>query len=627
MSVGSGPLPPNSGGLPKRSAGTTGPEEAEGLRTGQAEHAGGIPQQVPRELPAAVSPEAELRPSGNQNLSTGDLPASGTFPRSEARRPTGAQASQPAATGKLGGTAQDRAKVSAANQGMSGPAQAANRQVIPPGRLVPPPSGTTTADQEDQPAEEEETWVDRLLLDAPPWLVSAIFHVVLVVILALIFIPPFRRTTVHLDTVWAEKLGEQLEVDTFLAGTGHELEQVPIVTPENLPFVDDPFAAPPDVPITSPAGMQATSLTEAPHIGLALAGREEGMKKALLAAYGGTATTEEAVQRGLQWLARQQARDGSWSLCGPYADGVRKGWENQVAATAMALIAFQGAGITHRRGQFRTNVERGWKWLLAQQDENGNFFQEGPFNHRFYTNGLCGIALCEIYGMTRDEIFREPAERLIRYLVESQSPEGGWRYSPQADSDLSVTGWILMALQSARMAGLSVPADTFRKIERFLDRVSHDGGARYSYQRGDEPTPAMTAEGLLCRQYLGWARNDPRLVKGVTYLTQPENLIDYQNPNVYYWYYATQVCHHMEGEAWRKWNERMRQAVPTHQVKSGPEAGSWDPYKPFPDAWAEHGGRLYVTCLSIYMLEVYYRHLPLYTNVFAVLGVEPQGSN
>jgi hypothetical protein len=487
-----------------------------------------------------------------------------------------------------------------------------------------PPAGQA---EEDVPPEEfAESWLDRLLLNAPPWLVSAIVHAVIFVVLALIFLPAWRGQQIQLDTVWAEKLGEQLEFDTLLAGKSEELIQEIIITPENLPLVEDPFAAPPDVPVNAPDPIATTSDEPAKLIGLALAGREEGMKKALLAAYGGTAATEEAVLRGLQWLARQQLRDGSWSLCGPYADGVREDWENKVAATAMALIAFQGAGNTHRRGQFRTQVERGWKWLLAQQDADGNFFIEGPFNHRFYTNGLCGIALCELYGMTKDESLRAPAEKLIDYILRSQSPEGGWRYSPQADSDLSVTGWIVMALQSARMAGLEVPQDTFRKIERFLDRVSHAGGSRYSYQRGDEPTPTMTAEGLLCRQYLGWRRNDPRLVEGVNFLIRPENLIDYNQPNVYYWYYATQVCHHMEGTAWRTWNERMRRAVPAQQVKSGREAGSWDPFKPRPDTWAESGGRLYVTCLSIYMLEVYYRHLPLYTNVFATLnlGEAPQ---
>ena len=71
----------------------------------------------------------------------------------------------------------------------------------------------------------------------------------------------------------------------------------------------------------------------------------------------------------------------------------------------------------------------------------------------------------------------------------------------------------------------------------------------------------LTAEALLCRQYMGWARDDRRLVRGVEWLTSSENLIDYgNNRNVYYWYYATQVVHHMEGEYWRRWNAVMRQA-------------------------------------------------------------------
>ena len=67
----------------------------------------------------------------------------------------------------------------------------------------------------------------------------------------------------------------------------------------------------------------------------------------------------------------------------------------------------------------------------------------------------------------------------------------------------------------------------------------------------------LTAEGLLCRQYLGWAHDDPRLRNGVDYLLA--NLPDWDKRNVYYWYYGTQVCHHMEGNDWQKWNDVMRQ--------------------------------------------------------------------
>jgi hypothetical protein len=65
----------------------------------------------------------------------------------------------------------------------------------------------------------------------------------------------------------------------------------------------------------------------------------------------------------------------------------------------------------------------------------------------------------------------------------------------------------------------------------------------------------------------------------------------------------------MEGKPWKDWNEEMRVMLPAHQEKRGRERGSWDPKG---DRWGDAGGRLYVTCLSLYVLEVYYRHLPMY---------------
>jgi hypothetical protein len=171
------------------------------------------------------------------------------------------------------------------------------------------------------------------------------------------------------------------------------------------------------------------------------------------------------------------------------------------------------------------------------------------------------------------------------------------------------------------MAGLEIPLPTFEKVTAFIDSVSLEDGTRYVYQPGHPiRDPAMTAEALLCRQYLGWSRDDPRLNKGVEHLL--ENPISQDKQNVYYWYYATQVLHHMEGESWRRWNEVMRQHLPRTQLKTGPEAGSWEPLL---DEWGGTGGRLYVTCLSTYMLEVYYRHLPIYTKVFEHPAA--QGSN
>jgi hypothetical protein len=336
-------------------------------------------------------------------------------------------------------------------------------------------------------------------------------------------------------------------------------------------------------------------------------GRKAGGKEALLHAGGGTEGTEGAVKLALEWLAKNQRSDGLWSLQGPYEDG--GSLENVAAATAMALIAFQGAGHTHRgdpRDEYTRVVARGSAALIDHIAEEGKSYRNG-IQHGGYTQALCTIALCELYGMTNDRQLNAPVRDAVEYCIFAQSSEGGWRYTPQQDSDTSVTGWFVMALQSARMAGLKVPGQTLDSVSMYLNEAGKGYATRYSYQPGTAATPSMTAEALLCRQYLGWKRDDPRLIDGTNYLL--DNLPEWEKQNVYYWYYATQVCHHMQGDMWQRWNEVMREELPRQQITEGPERGSWSPEG---DRYGSAGGRLYVTCMCTYMLEVYYRHLPLY---------------
>ncbi|MBU4400947.1 MAG: squalene--hopene cyclase [Planctomycetes bacterium] len=501
------------------------------------------------------------------------------------------------------------------------------RSALPIQPQRPVGAAAVAATRNDDAAREEpadDDLVTTLVIEkSPPWLFSMAFHMLMMIVMGLIVYVniPSKPIQLEAEAVYAEKLGDQLEFDTPLGEPDVKTTaEHALITPENLPLVDNPLAAPGDMEMF-PEGLMTGSDVQAPQIGFALSGREEGSvrRTGLIGRYGGNRLTEAAVNKGLAWLARNQRRNGSWSLAGPYSDGVPyKGLDNEAAATAMALLAFQGAGHTQLGGKFKTNVVSGWRWLLKQQDASGSFFQYGLNSHRFYTQGLCSIAVCELYGMTKDEKYNEPARRAIDYCVKTQSPQGGWRYSPNVDSDVSVTGWVVMALQSARMAGLEVPKETFDNVERYLNDVAQYDGARYPYQRNGDVRLAMTAEALLMRQYIGWKRDDPRLVAGVEWITSPENLINFERDrNVYYWYYATQVAHHIEGDYWKRWNEVMRQVLPEQQIPRGKEAGSWDPNRPTADQWASGGGRLYVTCLSICMLEVYYRHLPIYSNVFA----------
>jgi hypothetical protein len=304
--------------------------------------------------------------------------------------------------------------------------------------------------------------------------------------------------------------------------------------------------------------------------------------------------------------------------------------ESDTAATGLGLLAFLGAGYTHRDEKYRATVARALQWLLANQQPNGDLFtRHGGSNYAwYYSHGIGAIALCEAYGMTKDPRLREPAERAIRFIAWSQDPaRGGWRYRPREESDTSVSGWQLMALKSGQMAGLKVPEETVERVSQWLDLAQAPGGdaSRYVYnpyaedtpeqQHGRQPSRAMTAEALLMRMYLGWQRDNTALVKGADYLRAnlPEvGTLEQPTRDAYYWYYATQVMFQMQGKHWEAWNGRLQPLLEKSQVQEGPLAGSWHPDRPVPDRWGASGGRLYVSTINLLMLEVYYRHLPLY---------------
>ncbi|MCA9216979.1 MAG: terpene cyclase/mutase family protein [Planctomycetales bacterium] len=461
----------------------------------------------------------------------------------------------------------------------------------------------------DNLPEDEYDPTEIAMKGAPPWLVSMMVHMVAMISLALLMVPGVANTTLELVASFADLRGQQLEEDVAIFALDAMPVDEPIIADVELPPVDDPLLAPPDVSLTD-LGSTATSKFETANIGIALNGREPGMKKMLLLAYGGTQQTEEAVQLGLKWLARNQLDNGLWSLRGPYRDGVFG--EDETAATAMAPLAFHGAGNTTKKGEYREVVEKAWRAMLGTQQRNGDFWHGTTGHYRLYAQAQATIAICEIYGMTEDSRFREPAQLAVDYAARIQDARGGgWRYDPGIETDTSVTGWFVMALQSARMAGLQVPEETWQRVSNYLDSAQHGDGAMYGYRPDETHDPVMTAEGLLCRQYLGWPHSDPRLRRGTRYLNSfPMELED---TNVYYWYYATQVYHHMGGRDWEQWNSTMRELLPAQQTKQGNEAGSWSPDS---DRWGSQGGRLYTTCMALFTLEVYYRHLPIYENIY-----------
>jgi hypothetical protein len=327
------------------------------------------------------------------------------------------------------------------------------------------------------------------------------------------------------------------------------------------------------------------------------------------------------VAAALNWIARHQSPDGSWSLKSytvrckdPSCASEAEAGDRSAAATALALLPFFAAGQTHKaRGPYEKTIYGGVAYLVKNQKPSGDLRMGGSM----YDHGLASIALCECYGMSNDKLVGRAAQMALNFIMESQDPAGGgWRYEPHQPGDTSVVGWQLMALKSGMMAYLSVDHTVIEKAKGFLKSASSGTagslglGGQFTYAPGGGPTPVMTAVGLLCSQYMGTPRTDPAMVQGTAMLmgNQPDG-----GRNVYYWYYGTQVMHNQPGPDWDTWNRKMRHALIDTQCKENNcAAGSWDPKKPSEDPWGKAGGRLYMTSLATLTLEVYYRYLPLY---------------
>ncbi|MFN9368567.1 MAG: hypothetical protein ACK6CT_07335 [Planctomycetia bacterium] len=486
--------------------------------------------------------------------------------------------------------------------------------------------GADAAADSEQPEEGGFVDTSAMVKQAPAWAVSMLVHIVLLLMLALIVNKPDEKPKPREIVSVGPESDQPLEEFTNDAPpnpaqdleTTTEVSTTDVVIPTVVVASDasDLEAAPLALELsdfgdtTAPASDVLSSIGAAGGTSTGFGGRKNPGKAA--AGGGGGADTEAAVDAALKWLAEHQLPDGSWSFrlekecpsCMGKCSGSGK-TDNKYGATAMALLPFLGRGYTHQEGPYKKEVGKGLK-VLAEGALTGKGRLTG--DDIMYVQGLAGIALCEAFGMTQDEQLRAPAQYVLDYNSEAQDPVGGgWRYGPKQPGDTSVVGWHLMALKSGHMAYLNVQPQTIRKVSEFLDGVSEDSGAAYGYISPGRGL-STTAIGLLCRMYLGWKKDHPALQRGVVALAQRG-----PSQDLYYSYYATQVVHHFEGDAWRSWNNSMKSLLLPAQAKTGHEAGSW-----FQGVNAghgrSHGGRLYCTSLATLMLEVYYRHAPLYGN-------------
>jgi hypothetical protein len=331
----------------------------------------------------------------------------------------------------------------------------------------------------------------------------------------------------------------------------------------------------------------------------------------------------------LRWLAAHQAPDGGWSArdytrqCRHHkpcrGEGIA---EFDIGVTALAVLAFLGAGHSPSAdGPYRRQVSKAIEYLQSNQDAAGAF---GAYGDRFmYNHAIATFAVSEAYGMSGIDRCRDSAEAALRYCLASQQSGGGWDYSSEHTNrnDLSITGWIVMALRSAEDAGLPVPQQEKASVRRFLDRAFTASGLGIYADREPEAGRQginMVAVALLTHFYLDGSPNDPRVRAAVRRLV-PGHVPDAREfsrwdrsfQSFYYWYTATLCLFHLGGAEWEGWNTLLQRSLLPLQSRGSHVEGSWDPE---PSWIGMSGGRVYATAINVLSLEVYYRYKPLFAS-------------
>jgi hypothetical protein len=395
---------------------------------------------------------------------------------------------------------------------------------------------------------------------------------------------------------------------------------------------------------------------------------------------GATQGTDKAVLDGLRWLVRHQNPDGSWGAaslaerCMPdkpcFEDKFKYSDHYDEGLTAMALLCFLGAGFSHeskqdivdttmaKRHKIGEVVKNGLQWLVKKQNQDGSFSKDRAF---MYNEALCALALAEAYGLTQNRYWKEPAQRSIDFLQKAQKPNPsgkglwGWRYASRVeiedfrrsgsqddaylkelyDADTSVTGWVVMALKSAQISGLTVSKESMEGAMEFCKWVTPEGGnglVGYLDAKGAgapltgpndagflyHPT-SMSALGMCIRIFTQHDPADPfleqaaqRIIKDLPQLhtdKSKQSPVDY-----YYWYYASLALNQLDGpdspkksgKYWGPWNKAMVDCVTGLQdhTERVCRNGGWVDG----DRWNYAGGPVYTTAINTLTLEVYYRY-------------------
>ncbi len=312
------------------------------------------------------------------------------------------------------------------------------------------------------------------------------------------------------------------------------------------------------------------------------------------------AKVDAATDKALAYLAKIQEKDGSW-----------KSSNLGCASTSVAVMSFMAKGHQPGEGEYGEVIVKGIDYVIHQQKPNGEFAQGG----RMYAHGISTLMLAEAVGQTsgkQNEQVRKALAKGVKLILDAQKipkPDrmaGGWRYQPTSrDSDLSVTGWQLMALRAAKNAGAEVPADAIEKAVEYVKRsATKGGGFSYTPQSG-ATNHARASTGVLALEICGQHHAKESLAAGDWLLEHPYRPYATGTGYQYYtMYYCAQAMFQLGGKYWKAFWPTFAEEV----VKRQQDDGSF----PAGVSTERSAGPGYSTGMAILALSVRYRLLPIY---------------
>jgi hypothetical protein len=314
--------------------------------------------------------------------------------------------------------------------------------------------------------------------------------------------------------------------------------------------------------------------------------------------------TDKAINTGLAFLNERPRSHGFGT----------NAYVGNVAINSLAALAFMANGSHPGRGPYAKAVSDCLNFVLRQnRGDNIQGYLKSPRDNShgpMYGHGFGTLFLGEVYGMAHDKSIRDKVRDTLRdavqLIVRNQNREGGWRYRPGAfDADLSVTICQIMALRSARNAGIAVPKSTVDRCVAYVKLCQErnpmrDGSFMYQLQGGGPgPAFARTAAGV-CALYSAGIYKGRHIEDGLRFLVnfRPSGRGHMFDMHYFYGhYYAVQAMWTAGGDYWANWYPAIRDDLLQRQRADG----SW------PDPICTHYG----TAMACIILQVPNNYLPI----------------